>query len=179
MKKVLIMMMFAMLVFLNGCDLNLSNLDVQKLSNKAAEYMQAGEYDKAASRLEAIIELNPDLPETYYNLGVAYYNLEDYEKSVHAFSDALIRNPEMPDAYYSRAVAHEDLAYAILDGKDKGEDYTPTEIDSNLATEYLQNAKADFENYLRFKKDADDAKEVQDKIAQIEKKLNGDKQEEE
>ena len=178
MKKIIIMTMFIALVFLNGCNLNLSNLDVQKLSVKASEYMQAGEYDKAASRLESIIELNPDLSETYYNLGVAYYHMEEFDKAVHAFSDALIRNPEMPDAYYSRAVAHEDLAYAILDGKDKSEDYKPTEEDSNLAMEYLQNAKADFENYLKFKKDATDTQEVMEKISQIETKINGDSAEE-
>ena len=178
MRRFLIILMFATLIFLNGCDLNLSNFDVQKLSTKAAEYMQAGEYDKAAGRLEAIIELNPDMPETYYNLGVAYYNMEEFDKAVHAFSEAIMRNPELADAYYSRGVAHEDLAYVILDGKDKGEDYKPTEEDSNLAMEYLQNAKADFENYLKFKKDADDTKEVMEKISQIETKINGDDQEE-
>lgn len=174
MKKSVISMLFVSMLFLSGCDLNLSNFDVQKLSIKANEYMQSGEYDKAAGRLEAIIELNPDLPETYYNLGVAYYHMEDYDKSVKAFTDAIIRKPIMADAYYSRGVANEDLAYSILDGKDKDENYKPTEEDSVVATEYLQNAKADFENYLKYKKDADDTKEVQEKIAQIEKKLNGE-----
>ena len=179
MRKTIVSMLFVLMLFLSGCDLNLSNFDVQKLSDKAAEYMQSGEYDKAAGRLEAIIELNPDMPETYYNLGIAYYKMEDYEKSVRAFSDALIRKPVMADAYYSRGVAHEDLAYSILDGNAEDENYTPTEENSKLAMEYLQNAKADFENYLKFKKDADDTKEVQEKIAQIEKKLNGDNEEEE
>ncbi|MCR4881453.1 MAG: tetratricopeptide repeat protein [bacterium] len=177
MKKSLIPILFAAMLFLSGCNLNLSNLDVQKLNNAAAEYMKAGEFDKAASRLEAITELNPDLPETYYNLGIAYYQMEEYDKAVRAFSDAIIRKPIMADAYYSRAIAHEDLAYSILDGNGKDENYKPTEEDSNLATEYLQNAKADFENYLKCKKDADDTQEVMEKISQIEQKLNGDTQE--
>ena len=180
MRKSLISILFVAMLFLGGCSLNLSNLDVQKLNNAAAEYMKAGEYDKAASRLEAIVELNPDLPETYYNLGIAYYHMEEFEKAVRAFSDALIREPVMADAYYSRAIAHEDLSYSILDGgEDKDENYKPTEEASNLAMEYLQNAKADFENYLKYKKDADDIKEVMEKISQIEKKINGDTQEEE
>lgn len=179
MKKTFITILFAAVIFLGGCDLNLSNFDVQKLNNAASAYMDAGEYDKAVGRLEAITELNPNLPETYYNLGIAYYRLEDYDKAVKAFSEAIIRKPIMAEAYYSRAIAHEDLAYTILDGKDKDENYKPTEEDSNLATEYLQNAKADFESYLKNKKDADDIKEVMEKISQIEKKLNGDPQEEE
>ena len=178
MKKYLMILLFSALIFINGCDLNLSNLDVQKLNTKASEYMQAGEYDKAAGRLEAIIELNPDLPETYYNLGIAYYKMEEYEKAVTAYSNALIRNPGIADAYYSRGIANEDLAYAILKRKEKGEDYTPTEEDSYMAMDYLENAKADFESYLKLKKDADDAKEVQEKIEQIKKKMNGDNAEE-
>ena len=175
MKKFLIFSLLAVVLFLNGCDLNLSNLDVQKLNNKAAEYMHSGEYDKAASRLEAVIELNPNLPGTYYNLGVAYYHMGELEKAATELSNALIRNPELADAYYSRAVAYEDLSYAILDGEGKGENYKPTEEDSTLATEYLQNAKVDFENYLKFKKNAEDKAEVEKRIVQIEEKLNGKK----
>ena len=174
-KNLLILSVMAAMLFLSGCDLNLSNLDVQKLNNKAAEYMQSGEYDKAASRLEAVIELNPNLPGTYYNLGVAYYHMGEFEKAARELSNALIRNPELADAYYSRAVAYEDLSYSILDGEGKGENYKPTEEDSNMATEYLQNAKVDFENYLKYKKDAADKDEVEKRISQIEEKLSGKK----
>ena len=173
MKKFLIATVMLSMFFASGCNLNLSNLDVQKLNNKAAEYMQAGEYDKAASRLEAIIDLNPDLPETYYNLGIAYYQMSEYSKATEALSNALIRRPEFADAYYSRALAYEDMAYIALEpDNDTEKKQTSAEEDKAAAKEFFENAKSDFENYLKFKQDAKDKADVEKRIEQIIEKLN-------
>lgn len=171
MKKFLISALCVGTLFFSGCSLNLSNFDIQKLSQKAAEYMQTGDFEKAASRLEAVVELNPDLPEVYFNLGIAYYKMEELEKAAKAYSDALLRKPDLADAYYSRAIVYEDMAYNIINTGESDKNPAKTQQDKIALTEFLQNAKSDYENYIKFQKDATDVKEVQDKIIQIENKL--------
>ena len=180
MKKTFIATLFITMFFLSGCNFNLSNLDVQKLNNKASEYMQSGEYDKAASRLEAIIELNPDLPETYYNLGIAYYNMKEYEKATDALGNALLRNPEFADAYFSRAVAFEEWAFSSNENENEKENKTNEENikEKEIKKEYLKEAKSDYQNYLKFKSDAEDKEDVIKKIEQIDKDLSEDNTEE-
>ena len=51
--------------------------------------MAKGEYDKAIGRLEASLDLNSDLPETYYNLGVAYYQTNNYEEAEKFYNEIL------------------------------------------------------------------------------------------
>ena len=173
MKKVLLLFVFCGILFLNGCEKNLSNVDIQKLNQKAAEYMNNAEYDKAVARLESIIDLNPDFPETYYNLGVAYYQLNDYEKALKALNEAINRKENFADAFYSRAVVYEDWAYSILEGENiQNSSKEPTEKDKLQSAEYLKNAKIDFQKYLELKKDATDKDEVNEKIIQIENDLN-------
>lgn len=49
----------------------INNMAVQELNNKAAEYMQKGDYESAMNRLQASLDLDSTMYETYYNLGVA------------------------------------------------------------------------------------------------------------
>ena len=175
MRRFLLLFLFCGIIFFNGCNGNISNIDVQKLNQKASEYMAAGEYDKAVARLESIIDLNPNFPETYYNLGVAYYQLNDYEKALHALNEGLFRRPDFADAYYSRAVVYEDWAYSILEGENSENENAKKEAsneDKVKSAEYLKNAKADFEKYLEMKNNAADKDEVHEKIIQIENDLN-------
>lgn len=177
MKKILILMVMCTTLLLSGCEMNLSNFDVQKLNQKANEYMQAGEYDKAASRLEAILDLNPNFPKVHYNLGIAYYHMEEYEKSVEALNSYIDKYADNADAYYTRAIAYEDWAYELLEGdkddEDEDENYKPSEEDKIKSTEYFKNAKADYEKYIELQQDAKDKDEVLKRIGQIEAKLSG------
>ncbi len=180
MKKLFILTVLSGMILLSGCSNNISNIDVQKLNVKATQYMEAGEYDKAVARLEAIIDLNPEFYETYYNLGVAYYQMNDYEKAINALNQAIEKKDNFADAYYSRAVVYEDWAYSILEGEDnditKDNAKKTTADDKVTSMKYLQNAKADFEKYLDLKKNAEDKDEVHEKIIQIENDLNNGEQ---
>lgn len=178
MKKFLLLFVMCSFLFLNGCTQNLSNIDIQKLNQKAAEYMEAGEYEKAVARLESSLDLNSNFPETYYNLGVAYFQLNDYEKSLEALNNAIAKKENFADAYYSRAVVYENWAYSIIEGenladskKEKNKEQISKE-DKNTSVEYLKNAKKDLEKYLELKKDAKDKDEVHEKIIQIENDLS-------
>ena len=175
MKKFLLLTIFSGLLFLNGCVKNISNVDIQTLNQKASEYMEKGEYDKAIARLESILDLNADFPETHYNLGIAYYQSNDYEKALASLNEAISRKEKFADAYYSRAVVYEDWAYSLIEGEsiEQGKlKAEATKEDKELSIEYLKKAKEDFEKYLELKKDAKDKDDVHEKIIQIENKLN-------
>jgi len=184
MKKLFALSLLCGMFLFTGCEKNLSNIDIQKLNQKATEYMEAGEYDKAVSRLEASIDLNPDLPETYYNLGVAYYHTDNYEKAEKALSQAIEKKNKFADAYYSRAVVYEDWAYSILESEDEDDKTVAnkkkevTDKDKAESLQYLQNAKTDFEKYLELNPGASDKTDIEEKIAQIDNDLNNGEQKE-
>jgi len=175
MKKFFILSVLLGMFLLSGCTENLSNLDIQKLNQKATQYMEAGEYDKAIGRLESILDLNPNYIETYYNLGVAYYQMNDYEKAVASLDTAIAKKSDFADAYYSRAVVFEDWAYSILEGENTdnpSEQKKVTSEDKDKSLQYLEKAKADFEKYIEIKPDAQDKDDVQEKLIQIENDLS-------
>ena len=65
----------------SGCGVSVSKMDVAKLNQKAAVYMEQGDYDSAIARLIAINDLEDNHPEVYYNLGIAYIKKEDSQKN--------------------------------------------------------------------------------------------------
>ena len=77
---------FLCIIFLTGC---MSKVDINTLNEKAAGYMQNGEYDKAIERLNSINDLDPRYPSTYYNLGIAYYKKGEYIKSLENLQRAI------------------------------------------------------------------------------------------
>ena len=172
MKKFLFLTILSGLLFLNGCMKNISNVAIQTFNQKAAQYMQDGEYEKAIARLESILDLNADFPETHYNLGIAYYQLNDYEKALAALNEAISKKEKFADAYYSRAVVYEDWAYSLIEGENIEEEKTPSKEDKDKSIEYLKNAKNDFEKYLELDKNAQDKDDIHEKIIQIEKEVN-------
>ncbi|MCQ2957880.1 MAG: tetratricopeptide repeat protein [Candidatus Gastranaerophilales bacterium] len=181
MKKLFILSILCTMLFLSGCVKNLSNIDIQKLNQKATEYMEQGEYDKAIARLESSLDLNGDFPATYYNLGVAYYQTNNYEEAAKALNQAIEKQSDMADAYYSRAVVYEDWAYSILEGEDTDnakDKKQPTNEDKATSLKYLENAKKDFEKYLELKPNAQDKSDVEEKIVQIDNDLNNGEQKE-
>lgn len=93
-----------------GKNLSLSNPDIQKLTLKAGSLMQKGDFDGAIGRLESINDLNPNLPENNYNLGIAYYKTDKYEQAVNSLQKALTLDKNLKDAYYTLGVIYEEIA---------------------------------------------------------------------
>ena len=80
MKRTYLLILIACVTMLSGCSqASMSNLDIQKLNNVAREYMDKEDYPEAIMRLRAINDLNPNFPQTYYNLGVAYQKNQDWD----------------------------------------------------------------------------------------------------
>ena len=97
----------------------INNMAVQELNNKAAEYMQKGDYESAINRLQASLDLDSTMYETYYNLGVAAINANKYEKAIEALEGGIKIKPDYADFYYSLGLAQTSLADEILENSEK------------------------------------------------------------
>ena len=96
----------------------INNMAVQELNNKA-EYMQKGDYESAMNRLQASLDLDSTMYETYYNLGVAAINANKYEKAIEALEGGIKIKPDYADFYYSLGLAQTSLADEILENSEK------------------------------------------------------------
>lgn len=137
-----------------GC----SNLDVQKLNEKAAELMQQGDVDGAIARLESIQDLNPNFPQTNYNLGIAYKEKKQYEKSELYLERAIELKPDFYQAYLALSVVNEELANHIITTlpditvtNNSKKDLIKPEEKEKLVN-YLKKAKKSLEEYIKYSK---------------------------
>ena len=89
------------------------------INNMAAEYMQKGDYESAMNRLQASLDLDSTMYETYYNLGVAAINANKYEKAIEALEGGIKIKPDYADFYYSLGLAQTSLADEILENSEK------------------------------------------------------------
>ncbi len=55
------------------------------------------------------IELNPNIPETYNNLGALYIDMGRYSQAVYQLTDAIIRKPNYFTALMNRAIAYSKM----------------------------------------------------------------------
>ncbi|MHB9154876.1 MAG: tetratricopeptide repeat protein [Endomicrobiales bacterium] len=62
-------------------------------NTQALEYLKMGKYEKAVSCFRKVLEIDPNNPENYYNLGQAYIKQEEYEKALQAFMQGVRLNP--------------------------------------------------------------------------------------
>jgi len=114
MKKFSVVLLILSVSLLSGgC---LGKLAVQSLNNKARQYMNEGKTEEAISRLEASIDLDDTIYETYYNLAIAYMDIDKTDKAQEALNRVIELNPDFPEAYYVMAVIYEDNAYSIING---------------------------------------------------------------
>ncbi|MGZ5006133.1 MAG: outer membrane protein assembly factor BamD, partial [Chthoniobacterales bacterium] len=83
--------------------------DLAQLYAQGMAAFQAGDYGKAASSLEALLnkaEFSPQLEPAFFSLGSAYFNAGDYKKAITAFKTYQSKFPNGPhlgDAIYGMA----------------------------------------------------------------------------
>jgi len=184
MKKLKILILLLALPLLTSCGKFISNPDVQTLSQKASELMEAGDYKGAIARLESINDLNPNLPEIHYNLGIAYYNNGDFEKSISTLKDALRLNNGLIDANYTIALSYQGLFEKQLQDIDNPKPNEDNNIGyendtmpltkkekMGLAIENIQNAKEFYEKYLDSLTNQDDKDKISIEIFNIDKDI--------
>lgn len=112
-----------------------NNLAIQELNDKAQEYMNKGDLPSAICRLEASLDLDGNVFETRYNLGIAYLNNKQYEQSVETLKKAVEINPEFLDAYYSLAIAIDEKNYNSIDKIKNPQNYVDENTDIPVVTD--------------------------------------------
>lgn len=193
MKKALLLVSILFISVLTTACIN--NLAVQELNNKAAAFMEQGNYAEAIERLKSSIDLDASLYESHYNLAIAYTKAEDYPNAISAYEKTIELKPDFADAYYGVAVVQEDLvadlSTGILKVNDDGrleklEDNNADESDdkafvlTDKTKEYIKSltdaAVKNYELYLEKKPEAADADDVQNHIKDLKLKLNASSQ---
>lgn len=170
MKKALMIASVLLVAVISTACIN--NIAVQELNNKAAEYMQKGDYESAMNRLQASLDLDSTMYETYYNLGIASINAKKYEKAIEAFEGGIKIKPDFADFYYSLGVAQADLADELVEvTEDKKE---ITEEDKLKAIELKKSAVENLTKYLELKPTAEDKKTIEELIEESNSFINDD-----
>lgn len=178
-KALLIASVLFIAVITTAC---INNMAVQELNNKAAEYMAKGDYESAINRLEASIDLDSTVYETYYNLGIAATSAEKYDLAIQSFEKGLKINSDSSNLYYSLAVAQYEFANSILE-KDNEKELNKQDIskaDREFAYSKLVSALSNYKKYIELSPDANDKEDVEDIIENIneilEKNASNDKE---
>lgn len=98
-----------MLVLSSFILVSCTNPNVETLNTKAKLLMEKGDTDGAIARLESINDLNPNLSQNYYNLGIAYYKKQNYEKALNNLHNATKLDHKYTQAYKTIAIIHENI----------------------------------------------------------------------
>lgn len=195
MKKALMIVSVLLVAVISTACIN--NMAVQELNNKAAEFMQKGDYESAMNRLQASLDLDSTMYETYYNLGVAAINAQKYDKAIEALNGGIKIKPDFADFYYSLGLAQSEKANQIMDeAEQKLNEDTATAENVNErnvvmeaekrveASEARSDAaelkKASAENlqkYLEMKPDAAERETIEALISESNSFINGDSEE--
>ncbi|HTY24231.1 MAG TPA: tetratricopeptide repeat protein [Desulfomonilaceae bacterium] len=84
---------------------------------RAFSDMETDKYDSAASRLEKLIEVDPENPAIFYNLGVVYTFLKREEDALIQFQKTVDLNPHYAEAWYNMGqislIKHRDASRAL------------------------------------------------------------------
>jgi len=153
-QKTLLIMCLSV-VLLAAC----SNIDIQKLNNKANVLMKAGDIDGAISRLESINDLNPNFPQTHYNLGIAYHKKGDYDKAIASLEQAIRLKNDFADSYYILGVVCEEKALSLIDKNKKPDENTILTISDNL-----KKSQEAYSQYIKLAKNPSDTENIKNKI---------------
>lgn len=168
MKKALLIASVLFIAVVSTACIN--NIAVQELNNKAAEYMQKGDYEAAVNRLQASIDLDSTMYETYYNLGIAATNAKKYDIAIEAFENGLKIKSDFADFYYSLGAAQYEYANSLTEDKVEEEEdkiQAPSDEDKQKAEELKKSALENLQKYLELKPQAEDKETVENLINDI------------
>ena len=170
-KALLIATVLFMAVISTAC---INNIAVQELNNKAAEYMEKGDYEAAVNRLQASIDLDSSMYETYYNLGIAATNAKKYDVAIDAINNGIKIKPDYANFYYSLGAAQYEYAESIVDSETENKENKAE--NKAKATELKDSAITNLEKYLELSPNAEDKDDVEELIKSCQKEETPEKQ---
>ena len=166
MKKALLIAAVLFIAVISTACIN--NIAVQELNNKANEFMMKGDYESAMNRLQASIDLDATMYETYYNLGIAATNAKKYETAIEAFENGIKLKPSHADFYYSLGVAQSSYADSLVEDtvydEEKGTtvEKKVTDEDKSKAEALKISALENLQKYLEMEPKAEDRVTVEE-----------------
>ena len=166
-KALLIASVLFIAVITTAC---INNIAVQELNNKAAELMEKGDYESAVNRLQASLDLDSTIYETYYNLGIAATKAKNFDVAIKAFEDGIKIKSDYPNFYYSLGVAQSNYSEALLEENvvnektQEIEEKKITDEDKAKAEELKKAAIVNLQKYLELAPNADDKTTVEELI---------------
>ena len=170
-KALLIASVLFIAVITTAC---INNIAIQELNNKAAEYMQKGDYESAMNRLQASIDLDSTMYETYYNLGIAATNAKKYETAIEAFENGIKLKPEHANFYYSLGVAQSAYADELTESTVYDEEKDET-VEKKVSDDDKRKAEAlkivaieNLKKYIEMSPNAEDRETVENLIKDCE-----------
>ena len=173
MKKALLIASVLFIAVISTACIN--NIAVQELNNKAAEYMEKGDYESAVNRLQASIDLDSTMYETYYNLGIAATNAKKYDIAIEAFENGIKIKPDYANFYFSLAVAQAELAETILE-VDEDNKKEINDEDKAKSAQLKASAITNTQKYLELNPSAIDKDEAEEFIKDLSKEENKEEQ---
>ena len=173
MKKALLIASVLFIAVVSTACIN--NIAVQELNNKAAEFMAKGDYESAVNRLQASIDLDSSMYETYYNLGIAATNAKKFDVAIDAFENGMKIKTDYPNFYYSLAVAQSEYADSLTEDKVEEDKSVPaSEEDKLKAIELKKSALENLNKYMELNPQAEDKDTVETMIKDCNDSINGD-----
>ena len=88
---------------------NEENFTSAQWTEKAFEYNNSGDYNKAIEYANKSIQINPQNDSAWSNMGRAYGNLGDYKKEIECANKAIQINPKNDSAWHTLGAAYESL----------------------------------------------------------------------
>jgi len=76
---------------------------------QALAMLHARRWDDALTALHRLLQLDPNRPEAYTNMGFAYLGKQEYQLARDFFEDSLNLDPGQANAYFGAAIAYEGL----------------------------------------------------------------------
>jgi tetratricopeptide (TPR) repeat protein len=127
-------------------------------------YFRLGDFEKAKSRIEELIQLNPEEPKLYYNLALLFFKEGDYATSAEICKKAIELDPDYLDAIYNVGTFYyyEGLKYNRALSEMSVEQYTYNNQGRDFEMEAIRNlklAKPYFEKAIELNPDELDAYE--------------------
>ena len=163
MKKALLIASVLFIAVISTACIN--NIAVQELNNKAAEYMEKGDYEAAVNRLQASIDLDSSIYETYYNLGIAATSAKKYDVAIEALENGLKIKPDFSNFYYSLAIAQAEYSEDLIEPDDDKKDVSAE--DKAKSEELRISAIENAQKYLELAPQAEDKEEVEELIKDL------------
>jgi len=168
MKKALLIASVLFITVISTACIN--NIAVQELNNKANELMQKGDYEAAMNRLEASLDLDASMYETYYNFGIVATKAKKYDRAIEVLEKGIKVKPDYADFYYSLGIAQISYAEELLEEEVYNEQEEKTEIrkitDEDKAKAELLNKSAaeNLTKYLELNPTAEDRATIESQI---------------